>query len=490
MEHLPQRSPDEEPRGPDHDRLDSGEIDLTGATRQDGDLIDVIGDAIHEAEAGDGRLPDWGARTLARALANERDDPLSGALHHFAITGRANPEAIAHELADLYQATTDEQIREWINWLGTYVIRMPDNAEAVEPTGSPDDDALDLGTSPEELAARLRDVFADADARGAAIPASDARAIATALSIFLDPDSEMARFADTGDANPVQLHQECRLARQRTEDIPGMATNMGTWIRYFEQHLAARTDLGRQPDRSTPTASERYEEQQPPHRHSAGADEVPISGTPLEQVTAYLRIAFGEADARGEPISSEDAIVIATILADLLGPDSEMKSFSETGAADLSVIHEECQVVLQQHGRTTPEIQTWVERLEQYLAPPSDRGRPVEPVSPTAPTMEADSPHETPQVMAGLEAHGDAFHAYLQLPDVNPNQDDDLVQTFDNCYIGAYDSMEALVGDLTEGVIGEDEQARWAAEGVTLEDLVRTCWDIIEQGGKLYVFSQ
>src|SRR6266568_1113588 len=407
MEHLPPRSPDEEPRGPEDEQLYRGEIDLTGTTRQDDALADVIGDAIAEdtAEDGTGEVPDWGARSLARALANVRDDPLSGDLHHFAVTGRADPEAIARELADLYQATTDEQVKEWINWLGTYVIRMPDNAEATEPANSPDDDAPDLGTSPEELAARLRDVFADADARAEAIPASNARAIATVLSIFLDPDSEMAHFADTGDANPVQLHHECQLVRQRTEDIPGMATSMDTWIRYFEQHLAARTDLGRQPDWSKPTASERYNEQQPPSRHPVEANEVPVSGTPLEQVTAYLRITFSEADTRGGSISRDDAIVIAGLLADLLGPDSEMKSFSETGDADLSVIHEECQVVLQRYGQTTPDLQTWVQRLEQHLAPPSDRGRPAELSQNPAQSADDAGTAENPAVEQGSHEH-------------------------------------------------------------------------------------
>jgi len=143
MEHLPPRSPDEEPHGPEDERLWPGEIDLTGVVRQDDALADVIGDAIGEAEAGNGEVPEWGARTLARALANERDDPMSGALHHFAVTGQADPEAIARELADLYQTTTDDEIREWVNWLGTYVIRLSNaSAEAPGPheTSQPGDD--------------------------------------------------------------------------------------------------------------------------------------------------------------------------------------------------------------------------------------------------------------------------------------------------------------------------------------------------------------
>jgi hypothetical protein len=50
--------------------------------------------------------------------------------------------------------------------------------------------------------------------------------------------------------------------------------------------------------------------------------------------------------------------------------------------------------------------------------------------------------------------------------------------------------MDAVVRELTEGVIGDEEQARWAADGVTLEDLVRAAWDVVELDGKFYVFNQ
>lgn len=355
MEHLPPRSPDEEPHGPNHDRLDPGEIDMTGATRQDESLADVIGDAISEAESGNGEVPDWGARTLARALANERDDPLSGALHHFAVTGRANREAIFEELADLYQATTDEQIREWINWLGTYVIRLPDDPVAAKHTDHPGRSTPDLVTRPEAFGTHLRQAFAEADARGAAITADTARDLARLLAIFLEPDSETARFADTGDANPVLLSQECQTVRRLTEHVPGASE----WITRFEQHLAARSDLGRHAEPSL------------------------------------------------NPTSASDETTVA----------------------------------------------------------------------------------KRPAVEQGIHGHGAAFEAFIRLPDVDPNQHD-LVRVFSNCYMGTYDSMEAAVRDLTEGVISEDERARWAAEGVTLEDLVRASWDIIELGGKFYVFNK
>jgi hypothetical protein len=126
MEHYPHSSSDDEPRGPEEERLWPGEIDLTGAVSQPDALADVIGDAISEAE--DGVIPEWGARTLARALADELDDPISGALHHFAITGLIRRDALLSELDSLHHAVTDDEIRGWTLLLGWYVRNPPDTA--------------------------------------------------------------------------------------------------------------------------------------------------------------------------------------------------------------------------------------------------------------------------------------------------------------------------------------------------------------------------
>lgn len=357
MEGLPPRTPDEEPHGHEGERLWPGEIDLTGVVRQDDALGDVIGDAIAEAEGGEGEVPEWGARTMARALANERDDPLDGALHRFAVTGRAEPKALAHELSDLYERTQDPSIREWINWLGTYVIRMSDKQV---PTEAPaPDDTPDLGRSAEEFTANVRQAFADADARGEPIAAKDARAVATLLAIFLDNGSQMASFADKGEANPVLLHQECQEVRRRTEHVPGL----DVWIDHLEQHLASRSDLGRRSTRSP--------------------------------------------DADG-PIQAE----------------------RQSTKAD-----------------TTNRL--------------------------------PDKPQE----------HSPAFQAFLTLPDIDHGRKD-LLQFFTECYVGVYDSMEAVVTDLTEGVFDKAVADIWGTDGITPEDMVRAGWDIVELGGKLYVFNK
>jgi hypothetical protein len=342
MEHQPHNPDDREPNIPEEERLWPGEIDLTGVVDQAEELADVIGDALAEAEASGGEVPEWGARTLARALANRLEDPHSGALHHFAVTGRANKDAISRELVGIYQSTDDQEIREWVDRLGTYVVSLPDDAKA--------------------------------DMRSPAL-------------------------------------------------------------------------------------------------------EVPIDGTPLEKVSAYLRIAFTEADARGEPISRDDAEAIATLLAPQLPPDSEMARFAESGDADRARLYEECQILKGRKWRT-PDIGTWLVRFEQYLA------------------AEAAN---SPQVEQGTREHGDAFRAFLRLPDAEP-QADDLLARFQEFYIGAYDSMDALFEAMTEIRACKAEvdaiAERWGFPGLfsideeRLRTIAHAMWDIVEIGGTLYVFSK
>ena len=113
----------EEPRNsdqPDHDRLPDYEIDLTGVVEQTESLMMVIGDAF--VEAGDsGITPDWGARVMARYLANLQAEPNS-ALHHFAVTGRIDREALERELDNLRRKPAQVFDAEVIRHLGMYLI--------------------------------------------------------------------------------------------------------------------------------------------------------------------------------------------------------------------------------------------------------------------------------------------------------------------------------------------------------------------------------
>jgi hypothetical protein len=220
---------------------------------------------------------------------------------------------------------------------------------------------------------------------------------------------------------------------------------------------------------------------------------VPIDGSPLEQVSAYLRIAFAEADARGEAITDEDAQVVASLLAPLAGADSQLARFALTGNADLGALHDECRR-LQGHARQTPDVETWLQRLEAHLAARTDLGQSAD-VPPTAEAPPADNP----QITQGVRDHGNAFRAYLQLPDTDPSRDD-LLTTFREFYVGSYASMDALLDELTE--VSEWEQAlddfarqRGIDEFVSLDrakvaHIARLNWDIVEMEGRPYVFTK
>lgn len=115
--------PDKRPKDiPEAERLGPGEIDLTGAVQQNEDLRDVINDAIIETRD-ETELPDWGARTVARYLANNHQPrDFSSALHRFAATDHADFDSMAAELAELWNGELPEDVSGWIDRLGTYIV--------------------------------------------------------------------------------------------------------------------------------------------------------------------------------------------------------------------------------------------------------------------------------------------------------------------------------------------------------------------------------
>jgi hypothetical protein len=120
MEKEPFNEDDRDRSIPERERLDPGEIDLTGTVRQDGMLRDVIGDALVEMQSSGGTLPDWGARVIARMLANRQETAVT-ALHHFAVTGKADVSSIAPELENLRESGDDETTA-LANLLGDYIV--------------------------------------------------------------------------------------------------------------------------------------------------------------------------------------------------------------------------------------------------------------------------------------------------------------------------------------------------------------------------------
>jgi hypothetical protein len=232
------------------------------------------------------------------------------------------------------------------------------------------------------------------------------------------------------------------------------------------------------------------DEPRSPAQHSP--DEVAIDGTPLERVIAYLRIAFAEADARREAITGEDAQAVATLLAPLLDDDSEMARFARTGDANPGALHEECQR-LGDRAWQTPDIGPWLQGLEQHLASRTDLGRQTE-----QPPAGEQSP-DNPRIAQGIAEHGDAFRAYLQLPDIDLGREDPM-ETFQEFYVGSYTSMSALLDELTEvrdweNALNDFARQRGIDGLVSLdrnkvERIARGTWDIVETGGRLYVFTK
>ena len=253
MKHESEAPDDNERLGPDRENLDPGEIDLTGATEQEDDLADVIGDAIHEAETSGGEIPEWGARTIARALAN-RTGSTDAALHHYAVTGRIDPDKIYRELAEVYaDPTASLQTRSWVNWLGTYLVNQTVDAD---PDPDATDEAIDEapigGSALEKVAHYLRHACREADEHGQPITDEDARAIAAVLAPLAGPASAMAVFAETGQLDLPALATECRRFGDRTWRTPEVAE----WLPRLENWLSAN----RSGDLSSEAASPQVEQ--------------------------------------------------------------------------------------------------------------------------------------------------------------------------------------------------------------------------------------
>jgi hypothetical protein len=331
LEQKPHDPSEYDPRTPESERLYPGEIDLTGALRQDAELADVIGDAIGEAEDNNNRLPSWGVRVLARALANERDDPLSGSLHTFAVTGFVRVNDALAELKDIHDNSEDLQVKEWAVWLGGTLFGLREEAE----------EAVQQLTSNHRPGARLASLErADRQAVGHEHPTTttDARVMAALLAIFLTPGSEMAQFADTNDANPTAIHDELRSIAHLKDDLP----MVGEWVVRLERHLASRTDLSRA---SPPPATESEHTTSPSgtvdHSDPRIRRALQLFGEPFQ---AYLQRSANDSagndpisDFRNAYVGSADSMAeVRTVVRKLLDP-SEVADWP-VGLADDAVV--------------------------------------------------------------------------------------------------------------------------------------------------------
>jgi hypothetical protein len=187
-------------------------------------------------------------------------------------------------------------------------------------------------------------------------------------------------------------------------------------------------------------------------------------------------------------ITPGDAEAIASLLAPQLPPASAMGRLADIGDVDAAALARECQAL---KGRTwrTPDIETWIARLEHYLAA---RANP-------SPDVSAAETSVNPHVEEGISEHGDAFRAFLTLPDTDPNAAD-LPTRFEDVYIGSYSSISELADELTELPACKEEitrvAGRWGFEELFTVDqeklrmIADAIWDIVELDGKVHVFSK
>lgn len=235
-EHLPDSNDPDRP-GPEQEYLQPGDIDFTGAVPQRDDMLDLIGDAFTEANASGGELPDWGARAIARILADGLEP--GSALHQFTVTGRADPDAISAETIPIYNAPdTPAEVKRWIDYLGTYLIHQDDDAET--PTAPPTADisseritSVDISGKPgEEVAVTaIREAVRLARDTGDLIPRWTAHAIARHLADKLPfQNSALNRYANTGVIRRLQLAVETRWIASAAET----SDEIREWISYLD----------------------------------------------------------------------------------------------------------------------------------------------------------------------------------------------------------------------------------------------------------------
>lgn len=233
-------------------------------------------------------------------------------------------------------------------------------------------------------------------------------------------------------------------------------------------------------------------EPQPPEAEESGS--FPIeSGTPNEtrDIDAVIHEAFAEADATGGELPERGALAIARALADhSLAPTPALDTFAATGEADLDAISAEVMPLYNAPGCSAAQ-KRHIDYLMTFLL---DRRRAAEPSHAHEIPAEEDLP-----VIAQehIKHYGDAFRAFLRLPDIKVD-DPSLLDSFHECFVGRFFSMDEIVRSLTE-------IDWWEAEADALSDRlgvpvsldrqfiaahVRDTWDIIRFGDAFYVFDK
>ena len=234
-----------------------------------------------------------------------------------------------------------------------------------------------------------------------------------------------------------------------------------------------------------------------PRKHERSDPELPVLPARAVDLANIIGDAFDEADASGGELTEWGARAIARSLADQDNePSPALESFAVTGEGDLEAISREAMPIYNQ-----PSCSAWTKQQIDYLLTILlDRARSTLAAT-TSPAESTDTSEETlsPQAIEGINQHGDAFRAFLKLPDINQH-DPNLLDSFHEFFVGRFASIDHLVDNLTEIALWEREiDALAERHGIpgyisldleAIKDHVRDTWDIVSYRGALYAFDK
>lgn len=217
---------------------------------------------------------------------------------------------------------------------------------------------------------------------------------------------------------------------------------------------------------------------------------------PAEQsveLSSIIDEAFAEAEASGGELPELSARAVAQSLADQYDVPA-LRAFAESGDGDLEAISLEAMPIYNQPN-CPPSVSRQIDYLLTFLL---NRSRST--VAPATPaTRELTDTPLSPHVSEGLAEHGDAFRAFLTLPDIDPD-DPNVLDSFHEFYVGHFSTFESLLDGLTEIRLWERETEALAdRHGIpgdirldmeAIEAHVRDTWDVVSYRGTLYVFDK
>jgi len=238
-----------------------------------------------------------------------------------------------------------------------------------------------------------------------------------------------------------------------------------------------------------------------------------------------IRDGIVEAQSGEKLIDRATARSVARALSDAMGEGAPaLNRFARSGEGGRIDLESEY-VEMYADERTPEVVRSWINWLASYLfhrdfprvaltAPlPNDASELSKKLVPDSADIggslirhshpASQSAIERTRMIARLEPllveAGDAMRAYLQLPDVDASRND-LVDRFKVDFAGAFKDVTSAIDAVTELPGWERELVTWAAERgldgmvaidrTKVESFAREVWDIVEFGGRCYVFDK